>query len=53
MNGIEQLTVLVDFIFQLMSQIWTQLVMTNIFLFISAILSLVVVVIRIKNSTTK
>lgn len=53
MNGIEQLTVLVDFIFQLMSQIWTQLVMTNIFLFISAILSLVVLVIRIKNSTTK
>lgn len=53
MNGVQDLTLLIDYLFTVFNQIWTQLIMTNIFLFITAILSLVALVIRIKNATTK
>ena len=53
MQGTSELIVLIDYLFTVMGNIWTSLIMTNIFLFISAILSLVVLVIRIKNSTTR
>ena len=53
MNGATELISVIDYVFNLMSQIWTTLVLQNIFLFITAILSLVVLVIKIKNATTK
>lgn len=53
MTGINELMQLTDFVFSTMERMWTQIIMQNIFLSITAVCGLVAMVIRIKNNATK
>ena len=53
MNGVNDFTSVIDFEFTVLHDIWVQLITQNIFLMVMFLLSLVVIVIKIKDNITK
>ena len=53
MNGVNDFTSVIDFEFTVLRNIWVQLITQNIFLMVMFLLSLVVIVIKIKDNITK